>query len=144
MLNDEFVSTKQIKEAISSYHYEDVKKELEKSTKLEEIKPEDFREPQKYMHDKSVENGRLAFQIRSKMVKDIPANFKNKFKNDSEGLKCKYCASNEILSQSHFLVCPAWKELRVGLDLKQIKDLTIFFRRLLLERAKLYVKKTKA
>ena len=76
MLNDEFVSTKRIKEAISSHHYEDVKKELEKSTKLEEIKHEDFREPQKYMHDKSVENGRLAFQIRSKMVKDLPANFK--------------------------------------------------------------------
>ena len=72
------------------------------------------------MHDKSVENGRLAFQIRSKMVKD------------------------EILSQSHCLVCPAWKELREGLDLKQIKDLTIYFRRLLLERAKLDVKKTKA
>jgi hypothetical protein len=30
------------------------------------------------------------------------------------------------------------------LDLKQIKDLTIYFRRLLLERAKMDVKKTKA
>ena len=92
----------------------------------------------------SAENGRLAFQIRSKMVKDLPANLKkNKFKNDSEGLKCKYCASNETLSESHCLVCPAWKELRVGLELKQMKDFTIFSSMLLSER-ELDVKKTKA
>ena len=143
-VNDEFVPTKAIKEAISSHHYSDMKKDLESSSKLEEIKHEEFREPQKYMHERSIENGRLAFQIRSKMVKDIPANFKNKFKKDSEGLKCKYCTSDDILSQSHCLVCPAWQELRVGLDMKQIKDLTIFFRKMLLERARLDVKRTKA
>ena len=143
-VNEEFVTTKAIKEAISSHHYSDMKKDLESSSKLEEIKHEEFREPQKYMHERSIENGRLAFQIRSKMVKDIPANFKNKFKKDSEGLKCKYCTSDDILSQSHCLVCPAWQELRVGLDMKQIKDLTIFFRKMLLERARLDVKRTKA
>ena len=96
------------------------------------------------MHEKSVDSGRLSFRIRSKMVDNIPANYKNKFKNNSEGLICKYCSSGEVLSQSHCLVCPAWHELREGLDLKQIKDLTIFFRRMLLERAKVDKKKAMA
>ena len=143
-VNNEAVPTKVIKEAIFNHHYADMKKELEKSTKLESIKDEDFREPQSYMHEKSIENGRLAFRIRSKMVKDIPENFKNKHKNDSQGLKCKYCSSGEILSQSHCLVCPAWKELRQGLELNNIKDLTTFFRKMMLERVKLDMKMEKA
>jgi hypothetical protein len=33
--------------------------------------------------------------------------------------------------------CPAWMELRVGLDLTDIRDLVMFFKKLLEERAKL-------
>ena len=111
---------------------------------MKSIKDEEFREPQSYMNEKSIEDGRLAFRIRSKMVKDIPENFKNKHKKDSQGLKCKYCSSGEILSQSHCLVCPAWKELRQGLELTDIKDLTTFFRKMMLERVKLDRKMEKA
>jgi hypothetical protein len=75
------------------------------------------------MHNKSIVNGRLSFRIRSQMVDNIPANFKNKFRNDKQGLICKYCPTGDNLSQSHCLVCPSWQELRVGLDLKQIRDL---------------------
>ena len=57
---------------------------------------------------------------------------------DKQGLICKY------LSQSHCLVCPALQELRVGLDLKQIRDLTIYFGKLLTERAKMDKKEIKA
>ena len=92
------------------------------------------------MQEKLIENGRLSFQKGLKMVKDIPANLKNKSRNHSEGLKC---TSYDILSQSHCLVCPAWQELRVGLDLKLIKDFTIFLMSLL-EIAKLHLKRTKA
>ena len=48
-INDNFVSTKDIKEAISGHHYADMKGELEKSSKLEDIKHEDFRKQQAYM-----------------------------------------------------------------------------------------------
>ena len=78
------------------------------------------------------------------MVDNIPAKFKNKFRNDKQGIICKYCPTGDILSQSHCLVCPAWQELRVGLDLKQIRDLTIYFVKLLTERAKMDKKETKA
>ena len=32
------------------------------------------------------------------------------------------------------MVCPAWMEIKEGLDLRDIKDLVTFFRRLLVER----------
>ena len=69
-----------------------MKGELEKSSKLEDIKHEDFRKLQAYMQEKSIENGRCAFRIRSKMVDNIPANFKNKFRNDHERLICNNCS----------------------------------------------------
>ena len=71
------------------------------------------------------------------MVKDIPANFKNKYKNKEEGLQCSYCTEKKEMSQGHCLGCPAWSELRKGLDVTNIMDLVVFFRRLLAERARL-------
>ena len=140
-VNINFVPIKVIKEAIFMHHYADMKTALEGSSKLENIKHKDFRKPQKYMEEKSIENGRLAFRIRSKRVNKIPDNFKNKFKNDPQWLKCNYCSSGEVLSQSHCLMCPAWVEIREGLDMEEIKDLTLFFRRMLMERAKIDARK---
>ena len=133
-----------IKDAIYNHHYADMKKALESATKLESIKHEDFRQPQSYMHDKSIYTGRLAFRIRSQMVDEIPANFKNKFKNDAQGLICKYCPSGNILNQTHCLVCPVWQDLRVGLDLSDIRDLTTYFRKMLQERTTVDEKRAKA
>ena len=96
------------------------------------------------MHFKSVNTGRLAFKIRVKMVENIPANFKGKFKNNSDGLIFKNCTSGDILSQSHCLICPDWLEIRQGLDMEKLEDLTTFFTRLLLERAKMDAKMTMA
>lgn len=96
------------------------------------------------MELKSVDNGRGAFKVRVKMLENIPANFKGKYKNNSEGLICNHCTAGEILSQSHSLVCPAWQELRQGLNMECMEDLITFFRRLLLERAKLDAKRTMA
>ena len=111
-VNFENVSTKTIKDAIFKHHYSEMKETITSYTKLEEIKDDDFKEPQKYMHFKSVNTGRLAFKIRVKMVENIPANFKGKFKNNSDGLIFKNCTSGDILSQSHCLICPGWLEIR--------------------------------
>ena len=140
-VNHNVVENRRIKEAIFMHHYKDMKKALEHSSKLESIKHEDFRKPQSYMHDICIENGRMAFRIRSKMVDSIPENFKNKYKKDPQGLICSYCSSGEIFSQSHCLECPAWQDIREGLDMKDMKDLTMFFRKLLSERSKLEGKK---
>ena len=115
-----------------------MKIELEKSKKLGDIKHEDFSEVQNYFKVKSVETTRMAFKVRAKMISEIPENFKNKYKE--EGLKCVYCNQGEISSQSHCMVCPAWGKCREGLDLTNILDLVVFFRKVLDERAKLDAK----
>jgi hypothetical protein len=140
-LNNVHVSKEEIKAAIIDHHYNDLKEQLGKSNgKLEKIKDDDFSEIQGYFSDKSVENTRMAFKLRSEMVPDIPGNFKNKFRKKETGdagLMCKYCNEEEIMTQSHCTVCPAWEELRRDLVITDIKDMVKFFRRLLDEREKL-------
>ena len=44
-----------------------------------DIKDDDFSTVQDYFKDKSVENKRMVFTVRSKMFFDIPCNSKNKY-----------------------------------------------------------------
>ena len=112
---------------------------VNKQTKLEGIKGEDFRNIQEYFDEKSIENSRMSFKIRSQMVPDIPGNFKNRYKvkgSTIDGLVCDQCQDGEMFTQSHCLTCPAWSDLREGLELTKISDLVSFFRKLLVERTK--------
>ena len=107
--------------------------------KLEDIKDDDMREVQEYFCEKSVDNVRMGFMIRTQMVPKIPGNFKNKYRvrgTVREGLECSECQVGEIMTQSHCLTCTAWEDIREGLDMENIKDLVIFFRKLLVERSK--------
>ena len=118
-----------------------MREQLENSKKLKDILTEDFSQPQGYFKQKSIENGRMAFQIKSQMVKEIPANFKNKYKEEDR--MCKFCDEEKTLNQSHCLVCPAWEHQREGLELDNIEDLVIFFREILSEMEKEKKKKKK-
>ena len=133
------VTKSEIKKAIFNHHYEEMMKEVKSKMKLEHIKNEDFREVQKYFGEKSVEKTRMAFKIRTQMVPEIPANFKNKYRvkgTETEGLLCAECEEGEIMTQGHCLTCCAWADIREGQDLADIKDLVSFFRKLLVERSK--------
>ena len=142
-INNAQMTKQNIKSAIFEHHLADLKGEMEKATgKLAPIKNDDFRQVQDYFHIKSVETCRMAFRVRTQLVKDIPGNFKNKYRrkgtDDSDaGLRCEYCNEGEVMTQSHCMVCPAWAELRMGMDLTDIKDLVIFFRRVLEERTRM-------
>ena len=111
-VNNVCVTKEEIKNAIWNHHYLDIKKELADSKKLMDIKEENFSEVQDYFKEKSVGNTRMAFKVRTKMVSEIPANFKNKFKKKGDdGLICSYCKQGKIMTQSHCLECPAWGKL---------------------------------
>ena len=112
-----------------------MKEELSKSSKMEEIQNEDFRQIQPYFLDKSIKNTRLSFRIRTKLVKNIPGNFQNMYKKNKEGLKCSHC-QEEILTQSHCVIYPGLVELRDGLDMDNIAGMVVFFRRLMAERSR--------
>ena len=138
-VNVEEVSKSEIKVAIFENHYNEMVESIQTKSKLDAINGEDFRKVQDYFHDKSVENVRIAFRIRTEMVKEIPGNFKNKYRvrgTKNEGLICSECSEQAVMTQSHCITCPAWTEIRSGLDLSKISDLVVFFRKLLVERGK--------
>ena len=71
-VNEVVVSKEEIKDAIWNHHQSDIQMELNNSKKLNDVKDEDFSKVQAYFENKSVENTRMAFKVRSKMVADIP------------------------------------------------------------------------
>ena len=81
-------------------------------------KDEDFSKPQSYLNEKSVENSRMAFRIRSEMVQDIRGNYKDMYRRQGgeQALVCQDYLSNKIETQSHCLRCPKWENLRVKQD----------------------------
>ena len=101
-------------------------------------KNDDFSQVQQYMLGKSVDNCRMAFQIRCEMVNDIKGNFKDKYKRlgGEAGLKCEDCSEDQIQTQSQCMICPHWEEIRRGLDLDSIDGVVTFFKSLLLERSR--------
>ena len=105
------------------------------SKKLDDIKFDNFSNEQPYMNEKSVEVGRMAFKIRCKMVEDIPGNFKNKYRTKArggdKGLVWKYCKEEVLLDQAHCMACPAWEDIREGLDMTNILHLVKFFQEML-------------
>ena len=56
-----------------------------------------------------------------------------------DSTKCIYiikAGRRQEMSQSHCMTCMEWAEIRVGLDMNNIDDLVVFFRKLLSEREK--------
>ena len=77
----------------------------------------------------------MVFRIRCESVKEIKGNFKDKHrrKGGEDALKCKDCTGDIVQTQSHWLVCPRWGDIRNGLELDKIRDLVTFFRQMLAE-----------
>ena len=55
------VRKEKVQEMIFFDHYKDLKEELYKSQKMDDVKHEDYREPQPYLEDKSIERCRTKF-----------------------------------------------------------------------------------
>ena len=129
-VNEENTTKNEIEDGIFYSNYKEMKEEMTKYEKLEEIKYEDFRKEQEYMHEKSVEKARLAYRIRTKLVNGVKMNFKNMYKSN---LKCETC-KDENETQEHLMECPRWEEERKGLDLMRMEDMVKFFTNILKEK----------
>ena len=101
----------------------DMLKGMEGKTKMEELKSGDCN-IKPYMKLKSLKQVRDTFRARTHMVEGFKANFKNMYKG--KDTTCDGC-KEEIDSQSHALVCPAYSDLMIGLDIMQDADLVSFF-----------------
>ena len=137
-INDNDISVTMIKKAVLNHHYEGLKTQIGNSKKMMKHKEDDITDVQSYLKGKSVDNARMAFRIRSEMVKDIRGNFKDKFKRNGgeAALQCQECLFGILETQSHCLICPKWTEIRNGLELDKIEGMVVFFQRLLVERSK--------
>ena len=62
-VNSVNVTKSEVKRAIFEHHYRDMVEIVDKQTKLESIKGEDFREIPQYFEEKSVENSRMVFRV---------------------------------------------------------------------------------
>ena len=107
---------------------------FETSKKLKDIKSDNFRGMQEYFNDRNLANSRMKFKIRTKMVENVPGNFKNRFKYSETGLNCSSCKIE--MTQDHCALCPARAELRAGLNMDNIDDVVIYFRRYLTHEKK--------
>ena len=130
-INEEDVSKEELEDGIYYHNYKEMKLDISGYKKLEAIKHDDLTELPDYMNDKSIENARMAFRIRSGMVNRIKTNYKGSCKHN---LACEKCDICENETQCHAMVCGGWAHQRDGLDLSKMSDMVVFFRRLLEEK----------
>ena len=117
-----------IEEAVFYHNYSEMKEDMLKYKKLDQIRHQDFRNlPEYIVKEKSIEKVRLAYRIRTNMIKDIKTNFKN----SHSSLQCDWCDSGADESQCHVMRCEGWEEERRGLDMGDMDDMVVFFERML-------------
>ena len=132
-INEVEVPKDELEDAVFFHNYKEMKEDINKCEKLEDVQHEDMRELPDYMMEKSVEKVRMAFRIRTKMVKNVKMNFKNSHRDN---LICEKCELGENETQCHALTCPGWEEHRAGLDLSRLCDMVVFFTRILEDKNK--------
>ena len=118
-VNKKEVCKEEIEEAMFYGNQKLLKEEMEKYSKLDAVKGGDFRREQDYLKENGIERARMAFRIRTRMVKKVKMNFKNEHRKN---LRCENCDRNEEETQEHVMLCPAWEEERGSLDLTMMKD----------------------
>ena len=105
---------------------------FEGSSKLEDIKYDSLSQIQDYFNDNFFEKATMKFRIRTKMLEKIPGTFKNKYKNQENGLQCNMCPGE--MTQNHRKICPGRETLREGLNMDNLDDLVQYFTEILSER----------
>ena len=79
-INMNNIPAEDIGKAVLEHHNKELVEEVLQSKKMKEHKNDNFKHVQEYFKDKSLYNCRMAFRIRSEMVKDIKGNFSDKYR----------------------------------------------------------------
>ena len=119
-----------LKKACKAKDESDLKNKM--CNKTEKLK-EGNCEMKEYMNLKSLSDVRNTFRVRTNMVEGFKGSFKNMFKHTD--LDCVGCGL-EIDYQAHSMVCPAYDDLREGLDMEKDQDLVTFFKKVMESRLK--------
>ena len=132
----EFVYREEVAEAIMVNHLRNLKEEYGME-KLKHLKDTDIRYMQPYMKFASLENARIEFKFRVRML-DNRANMGKKYKSKA----CPHCPagrqSGVIETSQHWFDCDAYKKFREGVDPEMsFSDRVVFLRRVQLLRIEL-------
>ena len=121
-----------IKTAIVARNEKDLKQKMNKLSKLELMKNENFEE-RDYLNKMNMHDARLHFRIRTKTIKCKMNQPSDRF-NKENLWRCPACGN--IDTQKHIKWCPAFKELREGRSLNSDSDLVGYFKDVLKIREK--------
>ena len=125
----QFISREKVLEHIKLSSLKKLKLDMQGLSKLDRIKNEYLRKPQKYMEQISLEDSRLEFRWRSGML-DNRGCMGKKYNSKA----CPHCPEGRQggveETSSHWLTCQAYLELRHGIDPELVlKDRIIYIRR---------------
>ena len=131
-INEDDVPKWLVRDAIRVHHANEAREEMGK--KLVNIKNEEIGKTKDYMKTKCIADCRIQFRMRTNMLQ-LKANMKGSYKDgDYSCLGCGDKASVE--DQSHVIRCPAYSDIRQGLDMEVDTDLVKYFRQVMLIRMK--------
>ena len=105
-----------------------------RSSKVKETLTEPF-EQKEYLHTKIVQQARVMFSSQSHMF-PCKMNFIGEPKFKIDLWRCDSCQTN-IDSQSHVMVCEAYKSLREGKDINNNNDIAEYLTKVVLIREKM-------
>ena len=137
----EQLGKKRIKEAIFYHHMKDLKVDMKRFEKLDDVSDGDFRSIQSYMKNFCLESTRMGFRLRTKQFRcrvNMPKLF-------GGVLWCHSCSTGPedgpdggpapLESQSHLEQCVAYSHIREGKNVKEsFEDKTKYFMELSEER----------
>ena len=104
-----------------------------KYKKVYKIKDDDPTIPKEYLETRSIADCRMLFRLRTEMV-DLKDNMRKRYKGYNN--ICEACQENVPESQTHVMVCSSYRDIRVGKDLSDNRDLVKYYREVLLRREK--------
>ena len=96
---------KKVKEACKKYTFNELMEIRSRHSKSKLVEYSKL-ETSKYLLSNifTVAQSKLLFKLRSRML-DVKMNFKNKFNDDINLLKCNQCNTGELDDQSHIISC---------------------------------------
>jgi hypothetical protein len=133
---EQFLNREEVSEAIMYSHLKTLKEEYSME-KLKHLKNTDLRYMQKYMTQVSLENARLEFRYRTRML-DTRADMGKRYSFKY----CPHCPARwqdgVIENSQHWLVCSACSKFRIGADPENVlEDRITYIRRVQLLREQL-------
>ena len=141
-LLDEKVSKKRLKNVIRTSvrdrNEDEISEEIKRYKKMTILREEKTKK-NNYIKKENIPHARVVFRHRCEMF-DSKLNLKNNYKYKEENYLCDSCESKQD-DNLHVLYCDSYKELRVGKDLNNNKDLGTYLLKVLNIRTKLKLTK---